>query len=155
MSGVKLMWFLVACCLSGCYRDDRGCYFYESEEECDERQYGGLDNLYPNDDESENREGPTITIVGERIGVLRCESNTSSLAESSSTLIQAGIDVISESCRELTDPVEVDDEQCPLGEFSGMDVFTIHTSNIEDAMAIETLDFISPGNFRYSIISCR
>lgn len=150
-SATKLMVILVSYCLSGCWEDDRGCYYHESEEECDERQFGVYDIV----DESESHEGPTVKIVGDLIGVLRCESNVPTLAESSSTLIQAGIDVISERCGQLTDTVDVDYEQCPLGVFNGIDILTIHPSNIEDAQAIETLDFISPRNFRYSHISCQ
>lgn len=132
MKKIALLALVLA--FQGCV-DERGCYYDESDSECEERQ------AYVNGDE--HREPLNYVSVG----VYRCESNIATMVESQLVLAESGIDFVSYACADLFDPIHTDSENCPGGFYNGIDVLQIHLSHFEYALQNDSLNVVGSDLF--------
>jgi len=121
--------FLFTACV-----DDRGCWEWESQEECDER-------LNPPPENS-------------AIGVYRCESNQVSLDQSRIPLINAGLDVKFSNCADLFITVTEGAEACPGNEFTQVDIHFIPYESRLDALSVDNFEYQILDFYQYTVKEC-
>ncbi len=118
---------------TGCV-DDRGCWEWESQEECDARI-----NPQPED---------------ATVSVYRCVSNQTTIDESRMALITAGLDVISSNCADLTTPITDGAEACVDNRFMQVDIHIIPYESRFDALAVENFNYQIIYSSQYTVKAC-
>lgn len=124
---------IVTFALTACV-DDRGCWEWESQEQCDARL---------------NPQPQNATV-----GVYRCESTQTTLTESRMPLISTGLDVKSSVCAYLKIPVTAGAEACIGGSFTEVDIHTIPYASRYDAVAVPDYDYKIIYSYDYTVKTC-
>ena len=130
---------ILALMLTSCV-DDRGCYEWESQEECDARLSG------------EGYEPP----VDFSVGVYRCEnmSTQETLNETRMQLIEIGIDVKQSNCATLNTPHKPQPIPCDGAGYTEIDIHVIPYESVRDATEYEGSNFVGIYPQSYTVIEC-
>jgi hypothetical protein len=131
MKYLTLIFFILL--LTSCV-DDRGCWEWESQQECDERLNPPPENA--------------------AIGVYRCQSNQVSLDQSRMPLINAGLDVKLSYCADLFIAVEEGAEACPGNEFTQVDIHFVPYESRFDAISVNDFEYRILPSWQYTVKEC-